>query len=371
MALTDPSFDIVLIGAGFAGASTAYHLSRKNRFRILLLEQESSFGVHASGRNAGMLRQAVTAPGVMPLIQETLRVLKDPPGDWANPKIFRQTGSLLVGGEPQVSAFLSALKEVGAKAEVYEFGKFPPSLPDRLREFLKQASYEALLFTPEDGVVDVHALLGNLLQASRSAGVVLRYNSPVTRLEASKDGWLVECGRQKFKTPVVINAAGAWAASLGRLAGLPDSEMKPFRRHLYISEPLPWVDPWWPFLWQIRDEFYFRPESGGLLLCPGDETPHPPGEPTMDPRMLEVLGEKFKNYFPALQALSIQRGWACLRTKRPDGRFQIKEDALRPGYFWVAALGGHGVSSCMGVGREAGRQIFDFLKSREIFGKLA
>ena len=50
------SFDYVIVGAGFAGAATAYHLARRGVTNILLLEQESIPGFHSSGRNAAMLR---------------------------------------------------------------------------------------------------------------------------------------------------------------------------------------------------------------------------------------------------------------------------------------------------------------------------
>jgi D-arginine dehydrogenase len=369
--LKNDFYDIIVIGSGFAGASTAYHLARYNKWNILLLERETGFGMHASGRNAALLRQAVPLPRTASFIQETLRVLESPPEDWPEKKVFRRTGSLLLGEEARLLSLHSLLASFSVSSEMYAHGDFPDGLPEGMRNILLQRKNGSVLFTPGDGVIDVHALLGNLLSVAKHSGVRIQYNSPVEKIDYDGDAWVVSCGPRRYRCAVLVNAAGAWAALLAEAAGVAKAEMTPLRRHLYISEPTAEVDASWPFLWDLEHEYYFRPESGGLLLCPGDEDPHPPEEPVTDPKILQVLAGKLEKHCPSLAGLAIKHSWACLRTKREDGDFQVGADARRGDFFWVAALGGHGASASIGVGKTAACQIFDYLNPGKILGKLA
>jgi glycine/D-amino acid oxidase-like deaminating enzyme len=67
----------------------------------------------------------------------------------------------------------------------------------------------------------------------------------------------------------------------------------------------------------------------------------------------ELLAEKIQNYMPSLSAASINKGWAGFRTLSPDGRFVIGWDPQVKGFFWVAGLGGHGVTTSWAVGELA------------------
>src|SRR6185369_13080002 len=91
------NYEIVIVGAGFAGAATAYHLSRRGVGGILLIEQESIPGFHSSGRNAAMMRQCVPDPDLATLTRDGAMFLRHLPDDWPEPVQFKQNGSLLLG----------------------------------------------------------------------------------------------------------------------------------------------------------------------------------------------------------------------------------------------------------------------------------
>jgi len=354
------AYDAIVIGAGFAGAATAYHLSRMGEFRILILEREAEPGRHASGKNAALLRQAVSDAQVGAMVQETLRMLESPPEDWERKNIFRPTGSVLLGENRVLSGFAGLLQKLGAAFELRGRHDFPENLDAEFRAELRAADYEALLFTPGDGVVDVAALLANYLDAARSRGATLRCGAEVRGLNRETEAWRVSTGAGEFRARLVINAAGPWAGGLGVAAGLPDRGFAHFRRHLFLAAAVaPPLDR--PYLWDTAHEFYFRPDPQGLLLCAGDEETHPAREPSVDPRVQTRLFEKLRAHFPALAPPEIRRAWACLRSFLPGSPFLIEAEAGAPGFLWVAGLGGHGMGSSFGAGRSAAERAAAFL----------
>src|SRR5258705_12389991 len=94
------AYEFVIVGAGFAGAATAYHLTRRAVRDVLLIEQESIPGFHSSGRNAAMMRQCVPDPDLATLTRDGATFLRHLPDDWPEPGQFKQNGSLLLCGGP-------------------------------------------------------------------------------------------------------------------------------------------------------------------------------------------------------------------------------------------------------------------------------
>ena len=146
---------------------------------------------------------------------------------------------------------------------------------------------------------------------------------------------------------LLVNAAGPWA---GRLGNLP---LTPLKRHLFVTTPLDWLDPDSPSVWDGTAGFYFRPESGRLLLSCRDETAAEPGDYSEDPDMLLELAEKVEMQQPGLGELAIARQWVGQRTFAPDRLFVIGFDTRNDKLFHVGGLGGHGVTSSFTVGRMA------------------
>ena len=343
------SFQHVIIGAGFAGAATAYHLARHGIRDILILEQEKIAGVHSSGRNASMIRQVVPETAIMQLAREGAAFLRGLPSDWPIPVDFQQNGSLLLGngeGWKRLSRDAEMAREAGIDVESWS--------PERAKGYvpvLKEADFDGAIWCPTDGVVDIHALLSGYLKAAVSLGAQVRYVCSVQGVEV-RDGRVngVVTADGTIRTEVVINAAGPWAGVIGKMAGAVEVPLRPCRRHLFLTAPLPWVDPRWPFVWDDAHGIYFRPDSSGLLLCPCDQDEMAPGDPPTDNSVAELLAEKIRQHFPRIADVAIRKSWAGLRTLSSDGRFVIGWDPKVRGFFWVAGLGGHGVTASSSVG---------------------
>lgn len=354
--MIDPAY--VIIGAGFASAAVAYHLTRRGVRDILVLEREIVPGVHSSGRNASMVRQVVSDAAIARLAREGAGFLRCLPRDWPVPVQFQPNGSLLLGsgeGWKRLVKDAETARENGVEVECWSQEKAMERVG-----VLQGADFAGAVWCPTDGIVDIHALLTGYLKAATALGAEVRYGCCVTGIEVN-DGRVrgVRTSDGLIQAGAVINGAGPWAGMVGKFAGAVDVPLRPCRRHLFVSTPLTWVDPRWPFVWDVSHDFYFRPESGGLLLCPCDQDEMAPGDPPVDDSIAELLAEKIRRFLPQMVDIAIKKSWAGLRTLSADGRFVIGWDPKVEGFFWVAGLGGHGVTTSYAVGALAASLIVD------------
>ena len=339
----------IVVGAGFAGAATAWALTRAGLGPGVILEQEPTVGAHASGRNAALVKLSESDVVIAALARRTLDLVRslESSGD----RLMNPTGGVTLAGEAtahKLEALHHVLLRSGVSSRLLSYERARRELP-----LLENIDFRVALRCAEEGVADIHALLGRYLEAVREAGSRLQ-----TRTRAEE--LLLEGGRavgvrtdhnEEMRATTVIDASGAWAGRLGREAApLP---LTPLRRHLFVSAPLDFVHPGLPFAWIEEAPLYFRPEGDGLLLSPCDETAAAPGTPAIDPAAAELLAEKLARYAPPLADLAIRRRWACLRTFAPDRRPVIGHDSAIPGLFHESALGGFGMMCSAAIGEAA------------------
>jgi D-arginine dehydrogenase len=338
----------IIVGAGFAGAATAWALSRRGHSRGVILEREFSFGVHASGRNAALSKLSESDPLIASLAWRTtahIRALEESPSE-----ILRATGGLTLcdGTHAQeVEAAFAVLQSQDIACEMLAAADAKTRFA-----FLRDLRFDLALWCPEEGVVDIHVLLSRYLSIARRAGFILATNCAAEEL-ILKDGRVagVRSSQGEILADTVIDASGAWAGRLGQ--GDSPLPLQPRRRHLFVSGQLDLVGAGDPFIWFEDPSFYFRAEGDGLLLSPCDETPSAPGIPPTDPAAVEMLAEKLALHAPALGDLTIRRQWACLRTFAPDRRPLIGPDPTLAGLFHVSGLGGFGMMTSAAVGELA------------------
>ena len=348
--------DVVIVGAGFAGAATAYQLAQRGVREIVVVDQEARPGLHSSGRNAALGRQVVNDPEIRSLAIEGTRFIAQPPSGFPAREYLKATGALIAASGPEAEALratLPALHEAGVPAEWVTLGTARQLVP-----VVDGAAFEGAVYCRQDGIIDIAALLDGFLRASR-ARLLLRRRVTAIETANGRVAAVLTDHDERIETPTVVNAAGAWAGSIASLAGLAPLPLRSCRRHVVVTGPLDWVDPAWPYVWDVTRQVYFRPEVPGLLLSPCDETEEPPGDAAVDDSALVLLAEKLEQAFPRLADLPIQRTWAGHRTLTPDGRFVIGADARLSGFVWCAGLGGHGVTTSAAIGRLAAEAVVD------------
>ena len=342
--------DVVIVGGGFAGAATAYHLARAGVGRVLLLEQEDLPGRHASGRNAGIVRHLIAKPDHMSFALEGLRFMAQPPDDFPPGRYFERTGAVAMGGpetEAGLRAAVAAARARGANAEWLTAQEV-----ERLVPATAGGTFVGGAYADDEGVADIAALLDGFLRAARTRGLRVQSDSRLIAID-SRDGVVsgVRTDKGNIASPAVVNAAGAWASEVARRAGARPIPLRSLKRHMMVTSEIRWVHRSWPPVWDLTHEVYFRPEPPGLLISPCDAAEaEPPGE-TPDPAALDVLAEKVSRCFPRLRDVSIASVIAGLRTFAPDGNMVLGEDPCLAGFFWCAGFGGNGMTLSPALGR--------------------
>lgn len=338
--------DILIVGAGFAGASTAYHLSRDFSGSILVIDKEEIPGFHASGRNASLVLQGTQNPHIRRVIAASRKAYSQQ----HNVLNYQQHGSFLLGSRNT----LEQVRDPGLIVSQY------CTPEDAVREIplLKGHHFEAALWTSSDGVMDISALLQFYLTEAAKQGVKMRLNCELLDIEATGP-YRLRTSQGTIEAKCIVNAAGAWASEVARMAGGSELPAVPFKRHLFVLDDLGKVEPTWPFVWNLEQSFYFRPESGGLLFSICDDERTKSLEPTVSPEISEALAEFVWLQLPAVREAVQRDVWSCFRTKAPDDSFLIGRDPVAEDLFWIAALGGHGMGASWEVGRLAARLITD------------
>ena len=346
----------VIIGAGLAGMATAYGLACRGESDVVVLEKESFPGLHSSGRNAAMIRQVVQNEHILSLSKKGAGFFHGQPQGWQNPVPFANSGSLLVARGESWNDLLEdadSARSAGVDLETWDAERVLKAVP-----CTKGGDFEGGVYCPVDGVTDTDGLIGGFSGAARAKGIRVETECEVLAIHVEKSKVAgVETNRGFIRTTAVVNASGSWASMIAGLAGALAIEFTPMRRHLYYTGALGWVDQDWPFVWDVSRDVYFRPESAGLLLSPCDETPVAPGIPTVEESTQDLLADKLAGSFPRLLDLPVARSWAGLRTFAPDRMFVIGWDPRVEDFFWVAGLGGHGVTTSPAVGALAAKEL--------------
>jgi D-arginine dehydrogenase len=346
---------IIIIGAGMAGAATAYFLTRKGVRNIRLLEREKLAGTQSTGRNAAILRTMIPDPLLNQIACKSAEFYYNPPAGFSSEALVDKVGVYLAASAEHAQTLLTWCdNNPGNRQERVAASQMYNQVP------ILAPGLQTVTFKQDDGILDVHAILQGFIRGACHSGAELRLGSEFQGLRI-KDGSIIgiETSEGFMEASKVVVANGGWA-SVSRTFNGYELPFAPYRRHLLVTEPLPQVNARWPVVWIVGEEFYFRPESGGLLMSGCDAVKVLPeqGEVT-DPTELERIASKASHWLPSLADARVARAWAGMRTFVPDDLFVIGSDPRLQGLYWVAGLGGHGITCAPAIGTLAADWIAD------------
>jgi D-arginine dehydrogenase len=346
-------FDAIIIGCGIAGASVAYFLTERGVRDILILEREEQPGYHSTGRSAAALVEFDLVPSVQQLKILGAPFLRHPPEGFSENPLLQPSGILVMVTGPLwdlAQQMVPGLRQAGVVVDLLSqeeaVSRVPVVSPD---------NFDGALVFPEDGHIDVHELLWSYIRHARRRGAQLRSGEEVKGLKVGQGrcrGVITSAG--EYHAAWVIDAAGAWAGDIRRLAGQSSIQLTPYRRTIITFAAPEGLDvKTWPLTADLSHELYFSPESGGLLASPMDEEPMGPCDAHPDDLVVAQTIERLKQLTPRLVPNSVIRKWAGLRTFAPDQAMVIGEDPVLKGFFWLSGQGGSGIETSAAVGQIA------------------
>ena len=339
--------DVLVVGAGIAGAAAAAHLAPHRR--VLLLEAEDAAGYHATGRSAAIWIQNYGPADVRAFTAGSRAFFERPPAGFAAAPLLRRRPVLFLAPEEQRAA-LEALLAGGVGLAPLPVAAALAMVPALRPGYAVAAAIEEDAFD-----IDVAALHQGFVRAAPGA-LVLR-----ARLrEAARRGgrWEVaaEDGR-RFAAPVLVNAAGAWGDAVAALAGATPLGLVAKRRTGVIIDPSPFAVADWPLLNDVAQSWYARPEARTrLMVSPADETPLAPQDVQPDELDIAIAIDRMQGAL-AIEVRRFERAWAGLRTFTPDGSLAIGWDARAEGFFWCVGQGGYGIQTAPAAGAYAAARI--------------
>jgi D-arginine dehydrogenase len=344
--------DIVVIGGGMAGTSIAAHLSR--HASVQLLEMEAHPGYHSTGRSAALFSEDYGNAAIRALTRASREFLFTPPEGFCATALVQPRSVLVIAREGQAEALAAYRSDLGAAAP---FDEITPDEAERFCPILRREGLVGALVTHAPADIEVHELQQGYLRLLKVRGGVVATDAEVTDLEHGPQGWTLSTRAGVYRAPIVVNAAGAWAGQIGALAGARDIGLTPCRRTAMLLDAPPGADIHrWPMLLDVEEQFYLKPDAGLLLLSPADETPVEPGDTQADEMDIAIAVDRVETA-TTLQIRHVRRKWAGLRSFVADRSPVVGFDPARPGFFWLAALGGYGIQTAPALSEVAARLV--------------
>jgi glycine/D-amino acid oxidase-like deaminating enzyme len=232
----------------------------------------------------------------------------------------------------------------------------------RRAPYLSGKGIRTAYFVPDDIYIEEPIwLLNAYLEALSMHGASVIGSCPVTRI-AVEDGAVVgvDTPRGFIRTPVVVDAAGAWARAVGGLAAI-DVPVAPVRHQLLITRQIPGLAAQEPIVRIIDASAYLRPARGGLMMGGMEQSPlalDPRQDPNfsiadtpLDMTILDAFTDALGPLTPALGDTPVAEHRGGLFTMTPDGRFLAGPvDGLR-GFWTATGCNGSGFSISAGIGQ--------------------
>jgi D-arginine dehydrogenase len=337
------AFDIIIIGAGMAGASVARELS--GQARVLLLEREQQPGYHSTGRSAAAFIPSYGAdnPALRLLTNHSLDVMLEPPAELGCGELLRRRGLLTLCTpddaselEREYARHLAAVPSLLLADSDFIRMQVPLVTDDYAQGgWFEQDVYD----------IDVHALHEGYLRDLRRRGGQTVNAVDIQNISREKDLWHIATADATYCAPVLVNAAGAWADQIAALAGVQTIGLAPLRRTAVLLDPPAGCDvSAWPVVMASDGSFYFKPDAGLILVSPADEHPSAPCD--AQPEELDIAyAVHFAQQALQLEVRQVKHSWAGLRNFAPDRTPVIGFAADSEGFFWLAGQGGHGIQT--------------------------
>ena len=350
-------YDVVIIGGGVMGSSTAYHLMKAdNRLKVCFVEKDPVYERCSSMLSMANVRVQFGLKENIQISQYTLERLKTFDEDMAvngeKPAIgHRKEGNLFLvdeQGQAESEKSLALQQSLGCRVEWWSPAKIMEHYP-----LYKPDCYMGGTFGADDGYLDPYAFVMAYKKKAVFLGATFVKDEVVKilTLGGRVDGVRLR-SNDTLRAKVVVNCAGAWAAEIAKMAGI-ELPVVPTKRQVFCLKPA--MKPEGPLpLTLLPSGLYFRSETGDLILLGKSMDEDPIGFDFSwdDKRFYELLWPELAEFVPAFDTLKLMRGWAGLyAVSTLDDNAFIGEWFAMDNYFIANGFSGHGLQQAPAVGR--------------------
>jgi sarcosine oxidase subunit beta len=344
--------EVAIIGGGIVGSSIAYHLTAAGCKDVLVIERETAQGKGSTGKSMGGVRAQFSTPVNIRMSLYSIPFYASFDEHLGYPAGYRPQGYLFCATSDKHTAYLRAnydkqiamgLKDVRLVAA------------DEIRSMYPQLRSDDIVggsFCATDGFVDPYSAMIGFMTWAVDHGAKLWKHAEVTAIRRESQGWKIETTRDTVSAGTVVNAAGAWSASIARMVGI-DLPVEPLRRMLVPTEPFDRFPHTAPMIIDMSTGFHFRPEGLGFLLAWNDPEETPGYKMDFEPGFIEKILLRAADRVPIFENLAVnpKRAWAGLYEMTPDHHPVLGEAPGVPGFFLANGFSGHGVMHAPATGK--------------------
>jgi sarcosine oxidase subunit beta len=347
------AFDVIIIGGGIMGCSTALQLARRG-MEVALLEK-GVIGAGPTGKSSAIIRQHYSNEVTARMALHSLRIFQDFENQVGDECGFTQTGFVAMvpaKDKAGLEANVALQRRAGIRTELLSAESICELMPGLVTADLVAAAYE-----PESGYADPYLTVTALARAARQAGATIFQDTQATAISfAGGRVSGVDSTDQRFNAAQVINCGGAWGASIAAMAGV-HVLIDPCRVQVALFRRPEGYEMPHPVIADFINATYFRSETGNLTLVglidptEADAIVDPDGyfEGVDDNFVLEA-GEGLVKRYPVMDQSLYTGGYASLYAITPDWHPIMDELPPGSGCFICSGFSGHGFKLGPAVG---------------------
>jgi sarcosine oxidase, subunit beta len=347
------SADVVIIGAGIVGSSIAFHLTEAGVRNVLVIERETRQGLGSTGKSMGGVRAQFATDVNIRMSRYSIPFLARFEEATGHPSGYKPRGYLFMATN---DAHMNYLRKNIARQRELGLTNVEMLSPDDVRKVLPQLRSDDILgggFCPTDGFVDPESVMTGFMARAIERGAELWRGTEVTAVCAGNSTISgVQTTHGDVASPIVVNAAGPWAAAIARMAGahLP---VEPLRRMLVLSEPFSGLPERLPMIIDMSTGWHFRQEGLGILMAWADPDQQPGFRADFDPAFIEKVLTHAAARVPDFANLAVnpRRCWTGLYTMSPDHHAILGPAPEVRGFYFANGFSGHGVMHSPATGR--------------------
>ena len=359
--------DFLVLGAGIAGASVAYHLAGTSSGSVLVADPRTP-AAGATGRAAGVVTEQLWDRWDVEVTRESHREYVELCST-SHPEAYRRNGFLRLTRNPEAVPVLEAaerrLRSWGVNVRL--------ASPDEIAGLVPDASGDGVvgaLYGPQDACVTPSTIAECYVAAARQRGVDFELAVPIDPSGRTGGRWSFRIGSREIRARAVVVAAGAWSKSLLARLGHP-LPLTPYRTQAAVLRPEV-LRTRFPTVHDIDTDVYVRPEDEGRILA-GDGTEHVEADPERfagqgDQEFLAHLAGSFEARFPGWVGAHVVSAWAGVCTSTYDRHPMIGEIPSASDLYVLSGFNGFGVMRGGGAAARLARVISGAAPAEETLG---